>query len=340
MTATSKTISILTPSFNQGAFLERSLQSVFSQSISEMEYTVVDGGSTDTSLQILQQHQSLYPALFSFTSEPDAGHADAINKAIRRTSAPIVGWLNSDDVYYPHAVERALDFLGRNPSVDVVYGNANFINEQDIVLAPCPVEPWSLDRLIQSCILSQPATFVRRRVFERFGLLDTRYRSNDYEFWLRLALGGASFAHIPELLAATRIHPNCATIAQAVRCHEDINNFMKEHLGKVPAHWLSYYARAVARATHPDGTPRHAYLQAKACVLRSASRQWNGGVASGILLKSVYWDILSFGIKLGLPVPMTAEESKQLPFEIAAKNNRGAFSQEVGMEITPKNDSA
>lgn len=274
-----------------------------------MEYTVVDGGSTDASLQILQKYQSLHPACFSFTSGSDAGHADAVNKAIRRTSGLIVGWLNSDDIYYPHAIERVVVFFEKNPGVDVVYGNADFVDEHDRMLARYPVEPWNRDRLIKSCIISQPATFVRRSVFERFGLLDTAYLSDDYELWLRIAIRGAVFAHIPEVLAATRIHSDCATVAQAVRCHEDINNFMKKHLGKVPTHWLSYYARAVARVAHSDGLPRHAYLKARASALVRASRQWNGHVSPGILLKSIYWNMLAQGARLGFPVPLTTEES-------------------------------
>ena len=308
MTPSAPAISIITPSLNQGAFLGRALESVLSQGIEGIEYTLVDGGSTDTSRDIINSRLRKSPTVFNFTSEPDKGHSDAINKGIARTRAPIVGWLNSDDVYYPGALQSVLTCFEANPSVDIVYGNANMIDEQDALIAPYPVEPWNQKRLINTCIISQPAAFVRRSALERFGMLSTAYRSNDYELWLRYSLAGARFAYLPKLLAATRIHPACATAAMAVRCHEDINNFMLHHLGHVPRHWLSYYARAVARQTHPDGLPRSAYLATRANSLMQASRKWPCQGRGAIIAKSLYWRLLAAGLSLGLPMPLTREE--------------------------------
>src|SRR5919199_2301273 len=171
-------ISIITPSYNQGAFVERTIRSVLSQDVPGLEYVVVDGGSRDETLYVLRRYEDR----LRWTSESDRGQSDAINKGILSTTGPILGWLNSDDLYYPGALRAVLACFEQHPEADVVYGDANHVDEHDTFIDRYPTEEWSFERLRERCFISQPAAFVRRSVVERHGLLDTRVRySMDYE---------------------------------------------------------------------------------------------------------------------------------------------------------------
>lgn len=279
-------ISIITPSLNQGRYIERTIRSVLSQDIPGLEYVVVDGGSTDETLAILRH----YEGQLSWTSERDGGQAHAINKGIRGTSGPVLGWLNSDDVYYPHALQQVLALFASRPDVDVLYGDAHHIDEEDHFIEWYPTEPWSFERLKDRCFIAQPATFLRRSVVTQHGLLDVGVRySMDYDYWFRLALNGARFEYVPRLLAATRLHPNAATLAQRVACHMENNDVTRRHLGRTPDRWLFNYAHAVVERKGPHGTGRPLTTFALAGLSIYAGLRWNGRVSSSMLLTLARW---------------------------------------------------
>ena len=194
------TVSVITPSLDQGRFLGRTLASVAAQEPPALEHHVIDGGSTDQTLDVLRA--AARPGL-SWVSERDRGQAHAVNKGIARTRGDVIAWINSDDVYFPGAFAAAAGFLQAHPQVDVVYGLALHIDADDRPVSPYPTEAFDPARLHDFCLLCQPATFFRRRCVERYGLLDERlHYCMDYEYWLRLARSGARFAHLPVVLAA------------------------------------------------------------------------------------------------------------------------------------------
>ena len=284
------------------------MESVLSQEVQGLEYIVVDGQSADDTVAILRSRLDASPGAFLLLSEPARGHADAINKGIQSSRGEIVGWLNSDDVYIPGGLRTVADFFAAHPAVDVLYGEAFFLNEAGERIGVYPTAPWNPGLLRDRCIISQPSAFVRRRVFERHGLLDNTYRANDYELWVRLAKAGARFAHIREYLSATRLHSQCATVQLKVKCCEDAAAILLKHHGKVSGSCLSRLATAQARQDFGSGLPRAAYLTAKARRLKAASRRWNRSVSLPDLMKASYWQVLGLCAGAGLPAPLTREE--------------------------------
>lgn len=278
-------ISIITPSFNQGRFIERTIRSVLSQDVDGMEYIVVDGGSTDETIPVLRR----YERRLRWISEPDEGHADAVNKGVARTSGSVIGWLNSDDVYYPGALRTVLRYFDSHPDARVVYGDAEHIDEHDAFIETYPTEAWSFRRLLEVCFISQPAAFVRREVFDRHGPLDKRLKSNDYEFWVRLGKSGETFDYLPRRLAGGRLHEDCATLSDVVRCHRDINDFMRRHLGATPDQWIFNYANAVARSMGVDEERRPLYLGLIVVCSVYASLRWNRRVSRAVVDAITGW---------------------------------------------------
>ena len=234
-------LSIVTPSYNQGPFLERTLRSVLTQDQPANEYIVMDGGSVDDSVAVLRQHE---PRV-RWISERDRGQAHAVNKGIGATASSVIGWLNSDDCYRPGAFARVQDFLTRHPDVDVVYGAADFIDEHDRPLRPYPTASWKPRRLRRYCYLCQPAVFFRRRVVDRCGLLDESLQyCMDYEYWLRLADHGCRFAYLPVPLAASRLYTTNKTFGCRRKVHQEINDMLARKYGGVPGSWLVNYSCA------------------------------------------------------------------------------------------------
>ena len=279
-------ITIITPSFNQGSFIQRTIESVLSQGIVDLEYIVMDGGSDDQTIEILKS----YGNRIKWKSEHDAGTGDAVNKGLTAASGRIIGWLNSDDMYYEGALGIVLNYFEENPDTDVLYGDANHIDGFDKIIEKYPTEPWSWERLQHHCIISQPAAFFRRSVFERYGLLDTRrLHCVDYEYWFRLGKSGARFFYLPVTLAATRLHANAKTVALRRACHEDINNILRDHLGKVPTRWLINYAHAAVEDKGITSDQGSAFWLALLKESIGASWKWNHGLSIELIWTTAGW---------------------------------------------------
>jgi glycosyltransferase involved in cell wall biosynthesis len=266
-------VSVVTPSFNQGQFIQRTLESVATQTGADIEHVVFDGGSTDDTVEVLKR----FGNGVRWVSEKDKGQADAVNKGIRVTDGEIIGWLNSDDVYYPGAIARVVAFFDAHPDVDVVYGMADHIDLSDHAFEAYPTEPWDIARMRDTCIICQPAAFFRRRVVERHGLLDeTRHFCMDYEYWLRLAEAGMNFAYLEHKLAGSRLYAENKTLGSRLKVHAEINDVQKSLFGKVPDRWLWNYAHAAVDDRVDRNTrPRWFALRLLIAVTKAALH-WNG----------------------------------------------------------------
>ncbi|OLN27249.1 hypothetical protein DVDV_2215 [Desulfovibrio sp. DV] len=280
------TVSAVTPSYNQGRFIGRTIDSVLSQGVPDLEYVVMDGGSTDATVSVLES----YGDRLRYRSERDKGQPDAVNKGIAETTGEIIAWLNSDDVYTPGALQAVLEVFEKNPEVDVVYGDADHIDVNDAFIEAYPAEPFDLTRLKERCIICQPAAFFRRRVVERFGNLDLRWQYTlDYEFWLRLAKGGAVFSYLPRKLAGSRFYPQTKTSGAKLTVHGEINDMMLFTFGRVPERWLFNYAHALVREKWQVADASALFTPAVALASVMASLRWNRTLSPTVLRTTASW---------------------------------------------------
>jgi glycosyltransferase involved in cell wall biosynthesis len=205
-------VTVVTPSYNQANFLEASVLSVLKQDYPNLEYLVVDGGSTDGSLEVIQRHAD---QLAWWVSEHDSGQAEAINKGLKRAHGEVLAWLNSDDLYLPGAVRTAVETLQANPQLGMVFGNAISIDANGIPFNQMVFGDWALEELLRFRIICQPAVFMRREFFEKAGFLALDYHYMlDHHLWLRVARH-APIQHISRFLAAARFHPSAKNVSQA-----------------------------------------------------------------------------------------------------------------------------
>jgi glycosyltransferase involved in cell wall biosynthesis len=193
-------VSVLTPSFNQRRWLPQTVESVASQTYENLEHVVMDGGSTDGSIEFLRD--TLRPD--SWTSEPDRGQSDALNKAFARSSGEIIGWLNSDDAYlFDDAVATVVDHFRSNPSAEVVYGHAALVSEDDRLLQVMWAPVFDPNLLKRFNFIVQPTIFMRRHVLDEGFADESFHYTMDRELWLRLARKH-SFSRIDRMLAIDR----------------------------------------------------------------------------------------------------------------------------------------
>ena len=232
------TVSIVTPSFNMGRFIEETIQSVVTQDYPHIEYMVMDGGSTDATLAILRQ----FEGKLRYTSGKDGGQANAINRGFAESTGEIFAFLNADDTYLPGAVGTAVRHLRANPSVGAVYGEAYYAQEDGTVVERYPTEAFDYERLNRNCYICQPAAFMRRSAFSAIGGMDeSLHYALDYDLWMRMGKA-YPLLKVDDYLATSRMHAGNKTLGSRRRVFMEILTLAKTHYGYVPFDWVHGYA--------------------------------------------------------------------------------------------------
>jgi len=211
-------VSIVTPSFNQAGYLEQTLHSVLDQDYANVEYLVIDGGSTDNSVEIIRKYAD---RLAYWVSEKDSGQAEAINKGLARARGDVLAWLNSDDYYLPGTIAAVVKCFEENPDVVMVYGDMLAVEESGQTINVLKYRQLSLEDLLCFQIIGQPSVFFRRAALEEAGLLDTTFHFMlDHHLWIRLAQQGR-ILHVPEIWSAARYHAAAKNRARAAEFGRD-----------------------------------------------------------------------------------------------------------------------
>ena len=224
-------VSIVTPSFNQAPFLEQALRSVLEQDYPNLEYIVIDGGSSDGSLEIIHKYAD---RLAYWQSQPDQGQTDAINQGFARASGEILAWLNSDDLLLPGAVSAAVRALQAHHEAAMVYGDALLINAEGKTIGKFPAAQTDYRKLRRGYVhIPQQASFFRADLWQQVAPLDVSfYFAMDYDLWVRLA-ALAPLVYVPELWAAFRLHGAGKSIAADDRCWPEMLRVHYRDGGKV-----------------------------------------------------------------------------------------------------------
>ncbi|MHC4992304.1 MAG: glycosyltransferase family 2 protein [Planctomycetota bacterium] len=227
--ASAPRLTILTPCLNQARHLRECLDSILDQKYPDLQLIVLDGGSGDDSTSILES----YGASLWWRSHPDCGQAAAINEGLQRADGEIIGWLNGDDYYLPHAFERVVRCFAENPEADMVYGRALMVDAHGRTSREYPTFDFRRRALTRKCYVCQPTVFVRRRVLEEVGPLNERLDvCLDYDWWLRISRDHR-LVFCDHLLAASRHYPSTKTVRALV----EAGYLMRHHFGKASWRW-------------------------------------------------------------------------------------------------------
>jgi glycosyltransferase involved in cell wall biosynthesis len=237
-------VSIVTPSYNQGQFLEETIRSVLLQGYPDLEYVILDGGSTDASLDIIRKYE---PWLAYWVSEPDRGQTHAINKGWAHATGDILAYINADDYYLPCAILTAAREFCATPAAGMVYGSALIIDEREREVRTWEARPFDLVTMLRGgSVVPQPATFFSRDALEAVGHLDERWQMiMDYELCIRIGMRSSAVS-VPKPLAKFRDHPASKSRLRAETTVNEVaqlvSSFRPE--GIPPRKW-----RAIKRAT-------------------------------------------------------------------------------------------
>jgi glycosyltransferase involved in cell wall biosynthesis len=228
-------VTIVTPTFNAVRYLEGTIRSVLTQDYPRLEYIVVDGGSTDGTLDILKRQVGR----LTYVSGADDGAADAINRGFAMGQGEILAWLSADDIYLQGAVTAAVRALAVSPDVAAVYGEAYWIGAEGEVLGCYPTD--EIAALGRECCICQPASFMRRSAMDTVGMLNTGLQcSFDYDLWIRLAKRHR-FARIPDHLAGSRMHTATKTLGHRKAVFTESIALLEQHFEYVPVAWVYGY---------------------------------------------------------------------------------------------------
>ena len=227
-------ISIVTPSFRQSRFIERTITSVVEQGYPNLEYHVQDGASKDGTAEILERYTA---KLTSWVSEKDSGQTQAINRAFARTSGEIMAWINSDDILFPGALAYVADYFNRNPDIDVVYGHRVLIDADDREIGRWILPPHDDAVLSWADFVPQETLFWRRSIWEKAGgQVDESFRfAMDWDLLLRFRKAGARFARLPRFIGGFRVHADQKTSADITDIgFKEMNRLREREIGHVP----------------------------------------------------------------------------------------------------------
>jgi GT2 family glycosyltransferase len=247
-------ISVVMPSLDQVDFLSTAVDSVLAQGLADVELIVADGGSTDGSQARLAELARRHPGRLRWTSGPDGGPAAAVNAAVRLARAPLLGWLNSDDVLAEGALQRAADHFEQHPDDVAVYGHGEHVDLLGRSLGRYPTLPpdTPIERFRDGCFICQPTMWMRRSAWIALGGLDeTLGAAFDFEMWLRLFKACAGrIGFIDAVLAQSRLHAGGITRRQRERVAFEGLAVLRRHLGEAPPQWLLTHV-AERCAEHP-----------------------------------------------------------------------------------------
>lgn len=231
---TAPLVTVAVPSLNQGRFLEDALSSIFQQEI-PVEVFVLDGGSSDNSLEVIQKWE---PRLAKWRSHADNGQAAAINEGIAQGRAPYVCWLNSDDWFLPFGLVRMLRQLEKYPEAAAVYGRSWNVVQSSGKRYSVWVESFNERRLALRCIISQPASLIRRTAWEAVGGVDEKLdMAMDYDLWWRLFKQAGSLQFFNDFVAVNREHEGTKTRRQRRLHYQEAMRIVRKHYGRVPLKW-------------------------------------------------------------------------------------------------------
>jgi glycosyltransferase involved in cell wall biosynthesis len=243
-------VSVITPSYNQARFLEQTIQSVLSQDYPNFEYLIVDGASTDGSVDIIQRYAS---RLAWWVSEPDQGQTDALNKGFAHARGEVFAWLNSDDTYQPGAIPQAVEAMLAHPEAALVYADANLIDEQGNIIGRFPSRQTNLQKLLRGSVhIPQQTTFFWARLWHKVGPLDPSFQfAMDYDLWVRLARL-APLVYTPRVWANFRLHGEGKTVTMDDRCYpEMIQVYQREGGGPISLLSARWFFRRILYAWLP-----------------------------------------------------------------------------------------
>jgi glycosyltransferase involved in cell wall biosynthesis len=227
-------ISIVTPSYNQSQFLEETIRSILLQGYPNLEYIIIDGGSSDNSIEIIKKYQKY---LSYWVSEPDEGPADAINKGWRKTTGEIIAYLNSDDAYLPGTLAAVAEAFQNKQDILAICGNELRVDSEGFVtLQKSEMSNEKIDHssLLNLNFISQPATFIRASILKLLGGMNLNIRYIfDFELWLRLTRL-SPIKRIPNLLAITREHDKTITLTQRPKIGSELSQVIASEVKKTP----------------------------------------------------------------------------------------------------------
>lgn len=237
-------ISIVTPSYNQADYLEEAIRSVLLQGYPNLEYIIMDGGSSDGSIDIIKKYE---PWLTYWVSKKDNGQSSAINEGFSRATGELAGWLNSDDIFFPGAFLSVAEWWVENGKPDdLITGTKLKGNSNLESLSKLPQQPFTVEHLIERCIVEQPSTFFKLNAFKELGGLDLRYQNSlDYDLWLRMTRRGAKIYFIDTDFAVTRVHPSTKTSKYQRRaCRESLLSVWRNYR-VFPKTWVKKWVTAI-----------------------------------------------------------------------------------------------